>query len=91
MVNLPLVEAIKQISTYAKFLKDMCTFKRKSKDNKYSKVFLSEQVRSILKCDTLSKLKGPSVPTISCFIGNHKIERALLDLGSSVNLIPYSI
>ena len=35
--------------------------------------------------------QDPDVPTISCFIGNHKIERALLDLGSSVNLIPYYV
>jgi len=86
--NLPFLEAIKQILAYAKFLKDMCTFKRKSKDDKSKKVLLSEQVSSILKCDTPPKFKDPSVPTISCFIGNHKIERALLDLGSSVNLIP---
>ena len=53
--------------------------------------FLSEQVSYILKHDTLTKLKDPGGPTISCFIGNHKVERALLDLGSSVNLIPYSV
>ena len=42
---------------------------------------------------TPPKFKDPGIPTISisCFIGNHKIERALLDLGSSVNLIPYSV
>jgi len=84
-----LLEAIRQIPAYAKFLKDMCTFKRKSKDDKSKKVLLSEQVSSILKFDTPPKFKDPGVPTISCFIGNHKIERALLDLGSSVNLIPY--
>jgi len=44
-----------------------------------------------MKCDTPLKFKDPSVPTISCFIDNHKIERALLDLGCSVNLIPYSV
>jgi len=38
---------IKQILAYAKFFKDMCTFKRKSKDDKSQKVILSEQVRSI--------------------------------------------
>ena len=41
-VNLPLLEAIRQIPTYAKFLKDMCTLKRKSKDDKSKKVLLSE-------------------------------------------------
>jgi len=44
-----------------------------------------------LKCDTPSKFKDPGVTTISCFIGNHKVERAFLDLGSSINLIPYVV
>ena len=69
----------------------MCIFKRKSKDDKSKKVLLSEQVISILKCDTHPNFKDPGVPTISCFIGSHKIDRAFLDLGSSVNLIPYSV
>ena len=67
----------------------MCTFKRKSKDDKSKKVLLNEQVSSILKFDTPPKFKDPGVSTISCFIGNHKIKRTLLDLGSSVNLIMY--
>ncbi|CAL2259920.1 unnamed protein product [Prunus armeniaca] len=31
------------------------------------------------------------VPTLSCVIGEHFIDRALLDLGASVNLLPYSV
>jgi len=69
----------------------MCTFKRKSKDDKSKKVLLGEQVSSILKCHIPPGFKDPGVPTISYFIGNHKIEMTLLDLGSSVNLIPYSV
>ena len=45
----------------------------------------------ILKCDTLPKFKDPGVPTISSYIGIHKIKRILLGLGSSVNLTPYSV
>jgi len=90
-VNLPLLEAIGQIPAYAKFLKDMCTFKRKSKDSKSQKALLSEQVSSILKHNTPPKFKDHGIPTISCYMGNHKIERTLLDLGSSINLIPYSV
>jgi len=90
-VNLPLLKVIRQISAYVKFLKDMHTFKRKSKDDKSKKVLLSEQASSILKCDTPPKFKDPGVPTISCYIGNHKFEMTLLDLGSSVNLIPYYV
>ena len=37
------------------------------------------------------KFKEPSCPTISCVIGNSKIEKALLDLGASVNLLPSSV
>jgi hypothetical protein len=37
------------------------------------------------------KYKDPGCLTISCFIGEHKIERALLDLGASVNLLSYSV
>ena len=38
-VNLPLLKAIKQIPADAKFLKDICTFKTKSKDDKSKKFF----------------------------------------------------
>ena len=37
------------------------------------------------------KCKDPGSPAISCKIGDRLIERALLDLGASVNLMPYSV
>jgi hypothetical protein len=37
------------------------------------------------------KYKDPSCPIISYFIGEHKIEKVLLDLGASVNLLPNSV
>ena len=46
---------------------------------------------SILQVDNPLKFHDPDVPTITCHIGDHKIERELLDLGFSINLIPYSI
>jgi hypothetical protein len=48
-------------------------------------------VSVILHNNNALKYKDPGCPTISCFIGEHKIERALLDLGASVNLLPYSV
>ena len=36
-------------------------------------------------------LKNLGYPIISCFIEEHKIERALLDLGASVNLLSYLV
>nr|CAN63589.1 hypothetical protein VITISV_009072 [Vitis vinifera] len=37
------------------------------------------------------KYKDPGCPTISVMIGGTLVEKALLDLGASVNLLPYSI
>jgi hypothetical protein len=63
----------------------------KRKLNVKKKAFLVEQVRAILENNNALKYKDPGCPTISCFIEEHKIERALLDLGASVNLLPYSV
>jgi len=88
-INIPLLDAIKQVPFYAKFLKDLCTVKRKL--NMKKKAFLAEQVSAILHNNNALKYKDSGCPTISCFIGEHKIKRALLDLGVSVNLLPYSV
>jgi hypothetical protein len=45
----------------------------------------------ILQNNNALKYKDPGYPTISCFIREYKIERALHDLGASVNLLPYSV
>ena len=88
-INIPLLDAIRQFPAYAKFLKDLCTHKRKARQVT-KKVLLTEQVSALLQ-HTPPKVKDPGLPTISYQIGNHIIERALLDLGASVNLIPYSV
>ena len=55
------------------------------------KAFLIEQVSAIIQCKTPVKYKGPGCPTISMNIGGTCVEKALLDLGDSVNLLPYSV
>ena len=37
------------------------------------------------------KYKNPGCPTISVNIGGTCVEKALLDLGANVNLLPYSM
>ena len=88
-VNIPLLDMIKQVPTYAKFLKDLCIVKRGLNVDK--KAFLTEQVSAIIQCKTLAKYKDPGFPTISVNIGGTCVEKALLDLGASVNLLPYSM
>jgi hypothetical protein len=88
-INIPFLDAIQQVPSYAKFLKDLVTIKRKT--NVPKKAYLTEQVSSILQCKLPIKYKDPGCPTISCMIRVSQINRALLDLGASVNLLPYSM
>ena len=88
-VNIPLLDMIKQVPTYAKYLKDLCTVKRSLNVNK--KAFLTEQVSAIIGNKTPVKYKDPGCPTISVNIGGISMEKALLDLGASVNLLPYAM
>ena len=55
------------------------------------KAFLTEQVSAIIQRKTPVKYKDPGSPTISVNIGGTCIDKALLDLGASVNLLPYSM
>ena len=87
--NIPLLDMIKQVLTYAKFLKDLCTIKRGLNIDK--KAFLTEQVSAIIQCKTPVKYKDPGYPTISMNIRGACVEKALLDLGANVNLLPYSV
>ena len=88
-VNIPLLDMIKQVPTYAKFLKDLCTVKRWL--NVTKKAFLTVQVSVIIQCKSLVKYKDLGCPTISVNIGGTCVEKALLDLGASVNLLSYSV
>ena len=88
-VNLPLLHIIKQIPLYAKVIKDFCTVKRKYHVKKTA--FLTEQVSAIIQHKVLPKYKDLGCPTISYTIKDYMIERALLDLGASVNLLPLSM
>ena len=86
-LNIPLLDAIKHIRSYAKFMKDLCTVKRKLGVNK--EAFMTEQ--SLIRNNLPPKYKDPGSPTISIVVGNSKLGHALVDLGASVNLLPYSV
>ena len=88
-VNIPLLDMIKQVPTYAMFLTDLCTVKKGLGIE--NKAFLTEQVILIIQSKTPVKYKDPGSPTISVNIGGTCIDKALLDLGASVNLLPYSV
>lgn len=70
--------------SYANFLKDMCTNKKKLMDVK--KVVLTEQCSAILMYKLPLKKKDLGSFTISCTFGNYDFKRDLIDLGARFNL-----
>ncbi|CAN6723523.1 unnamed protein product [Malus baccata var. baccata] len=88
-VNIPLLDAIKQVPRYANFLKELCTTRKRMSTKEVVKV--SENVSAILQSKLPPKCKDPGSFTILCVIGNTRFESAMLDLGASINVMPYSI
>ncbi|CAM8884999.1 unnamed protein product [Rhodiola kirilowii] len=88
-INIPLLEAIKQIPRYAKFLKELCTNRRRS--NRYDQELMSRNVSAVIQRKVPPKCGDPGTYTIPCTIGNIRIENCMLDLGASINVLPFSI
>ncbi|XP_068662924.1 uncharacterized protein [Aristolochia californica] len=90
-VNIPLLDAIKEMPRYAKFLKELCTIKRKQKLKGCEKVRVGENVFAIIQRKLPAKCKDPGMFTIPCTLGNTGFEKAMIDLGASINVMSYSI
>ncbi|KAL4354030.1 hypothetical protein GQ457_06G010660 [Hibiscus cannabinus] len=88
-INLALVEAIEQMSNYAKFLKDMVS--KRTRLSEFETVGVTEGCMGMLNNRLPPKLKDPGSFTIPCAIGNHYVGKALCDLGASINLMPKSV
>ena len=88
-INIPFAEALAQMPSYAKFLKDILSKKRRLED--HETVMLTEECSAIIQNKLPSKLKDPGSFTIPCNIGNIEFTKALCDLGASINLMPLSV
>ena len=87
-INIPFVDALEQMPSYVKFMKDILS-KRRLSD--FETVNLIEECSAIFKRKLPQKLKDPDNFTIPYSIRNSIFERALCHLGASVNLMPLSI
>lgn len=88
-INKPLVDAIKQILKYARFLKELCTRKKRLKEKERAQV--SKNVSAILQKNMPEKCEDPCMFSLPCIIGNKKFEHAMLDFGALINVMPFSI
>ena len=74
---------------YAKLMKEVMAKKRKMED--YKTIKLTEECSAILQKKSPQKFKDPDSFTIPCTIGDSNFEKALCDLGASINLMPLSV
>ena len=88
-INLPFIDIVTQMPNYAKFLKDILANKRTLEDGEMVK--LNEECSALLQNKLPPKLKDPGSFTIPCQIGAIHFDKALCDLGASINLVPYSV
>ncbi|XP_027122240.1 uncharacterized protein [Coffea arabica] len=79
----------KEIPSYAKFLKEIMTRKRKLEDREI--IALTEEYSAIIQNKLPPKLKDPRRFSLPCTIGNIEFSKALCDFGASVSLIPLTV
>ena len=82
-ITIPLIEAIKNIPSYAQFLKCICTPHRNPR-----RIQLSETVSYIMMNALSIKKRDPGEPMITSEIGGMSFTRSILDTGASINILP---
>ena len=88
-INISFANALEHMPIYVKFMKDILS--RKIRLSEFEIVNLTKECSAILKRKLPQKLKDPGSFTNPCKIVNSIFERALCDLGASINLMPLSI
>lgn len=87
--NVPLGESLEKILGYAKFKNELLIEKRKEKY--HENISLTEEWSEIIQRKLPPKIREPCRFTIPCIIGKIKIDQALCDLGTNINLIPLAM
>jgi Aspartyl protease len=88
-INIPFIEALTQMPSYAKFLKEILSNKKKFEE--CETVALTVDCSALLLNQLPPKMKDLGSFTLPCSIGNVKLKKVLCDPGASVSLMPKSI
>ncbi|XP_022883885.1 uncharacterized protein LOC111400727 [Olea europaea var. sylvestris] len=88
-INIPFADALIQMPSYANFLKDILTNKLQLEE--HETVMLTKESSARIQKKLPPKLKYPRSFTVPCTIGDFYFNKALCDLGASVNLMLLSI
>ncbi|RDY05608.1 hypothetical protein CR513_10526, partial [Mucuna pruriens] len=96
-INIFLLDVIKQIPKYAKFLKELCMHKRK---NLKGGIETGGVMSALIKHGDVTagsqqvlpkRCRDPSIFSVPCTISECTFANAMLDLGASINVMPSSI
>ncbi|RDY05407.1 hypothetical protein CR513_10777, partial [Mucuna pruriens] len=96
-INIPLLDAIKQIPKYVKFLKELCVHKRKKMKESVeaggivSVLTRNEEFTTGAQQALPKKCRDPKIFSVPCSIGECTFADAMLDLEASINVMPTSI
>ena len=88
-INIRFTKALTQISSYAQFLKDILSKKRRLA--KEGVVNLTATCNVVIQKRLPVKMQYPNSFTIPCTIGKVEFKKALCDSGESINLMPLSV
>ncbi|XP_075095379.1 uncharacterized protein LOC142173663 [Nicotiana tabacum] len=88
-VNIPLIDALREIPDYAKMMKDLMSRKFNFQD--LETVTLAQTCSVIMTRPIAENLSDPGSFTIPCTIGSYAFAKALCDLGVSINFMPLLI
>ncbi|XP_075106947.1 uncharacterized protein LOC142179944 [Nicotiana tabacum] len=88
-VNIPLIDALREMPGYAKMIKDLMS--RKFDFHDLATVTLTQTCSVVVLRPIAEKLSDPGSFTISCTIGSYAFAKALCDLGESINSMPLAI
>nr|XP_016512309.1 PREDICTED: uncharacterized protein LOC107829350 [Nicotiana tabacum] len=88
-LNIPLVDMLREVPKYAKYIKDILANKRRLTE--FETGALTGECTSRIQHKLQQKLKDPGSFTIPVRIGEINVGRALCDLGASINLMLLSV
>ncbi|XP_014515610.1 uncharacterized protein LOC106773428 [Vigna radiata var. radiata] len=88
-IIIPFSEALQQMPSYAKILKELLMKKRKYVAKETIEV--QRNCSAVIQRKLPPKLQNQGSFTIPCTIGELEVGKALIDLGASINLMPLSM
>ncbi|XP_059070597.1 uncharacterized protein LOC131860231 [Cryptomeria japonica] len=86
-IKIPLLQAIKDIPIYNKTVQELCTRKKKKKEDPKTVQVIGQIADLMLGSLAMPKYSDPSSPIIKVSVGKTTIPNTLVDLGAAINVM----